>query len=130
MHDIRILRIGIEFNSAIRYTLDGSHSNNFASSASPGQCYCVDCIQHNDSSKQKNEKRFHCWAAVGYDLKLDITFYEVLENTNEKMSLQVYINQILELVVKPWLLEKQDFVLEEDGDRGHGKAKNCNIVRQ
>ena len=46
------------------------------------------------------------------------------------MSLQVYINQILEPVVKPWLLEKQDFVLEEDGDSGHGKAKNRNIVRK
>ena len=49
------------------------------------------------------------------------------ENTNGKMSLKVYINQILEPVVKPWLLEKQDFALEEDGDSGHCKA---NIVRQ
>ena len=46
------------------------------------------------------------------------------------MSLQVYINQILEPVVKPLLLEKQDFVLEEDSDSGYGKAKNRNIVRQ
>ena len=65
-----------------------------------------------------------------YYFKSDLTFYEVPENTNGKMSLQVYINQILEPVVKFWLLEKQDFVLEEDGDNGHGKAKNRNIVRQ
>ena len=45
------------------------------------------------------------------------------------MSLQVYIDQRLEPVVKPWLLEKQDFVLE-DGDSRNGKAKNCNIVRR
>ena len=32
------------------------------------------------------------------------------------MSLQVYINQILKPVVKPCLMEKQNFVLEEDGD--------------
>lgn len=44
------------------------------------------------------------------------------------MSLKVYRDQILEPVVKP-LLEGQDFVLEEDGDSGHGKAKNRNIVR-
>lgn len=43
------------------------------------------------------------------------------------MSLQEYIDQILEAVVKPWLLEKQDFVLEEYGDSGYGKA---NIVRR
>ena len=42
------------------------------------------------------------------------------------MSLQVYIDSILVLVIKPWLLEKQDFVLEEDDNSGHDKAKNCN----
>ncbi len=67
---------------------------------------------------------------MGYDFKLDLTFYKVPRNTNGKMSLQVFINQILEPVVKPCLLEKQNFVLEEDGDSGHGKAKNHNIVRQ
>ena len=96
----------------------------------PKERYCVDCIQHSDAPKSKDEKRFHCLAAVGYNFKSDITFYNVPGNTNGKMSLQVYINQILEPVVKPWLLEKQDFVLEEDGDSGHGKAKNCNIVRK
>ena len=45
------------------------------------------------------------------------------------MSLKVYRDQILEPVVKPWLLEGQDFVLEEDGDSGHGKAQNWNIIR-
>ena len=90
----------------------------------------MDCIQHSDVPKPKDEQRFHCWATVGYDFKSNITFYEIPENTNGKMSLQVYIDQILEPVVKPWLLEKQDFVLKEDGDSGHGKAKYCNIERQ
>lgn len=94
-----------------------------------GQCYCVDCIQHSNMSKSKDEKRFHCWAVVGYDFKLDLTYYKILGNTNGNMSLQVYINQILEPMIKPWLMEKQDFVLEEDGDSGHSKAKNRNIVR-
>ncbi len=44
------------------------------------------------------------------------------------MSPQVYINQILEPVIKQWLLKKQDFVLEEDVDSGHSKAKNRHIV--
>ena len=46
------------------------------------------------------------------------------------MSLQVYRDQILEPIIKPWLEEGQRFVLEEDGDSGHGKAKNKNIVRR
>ena len=44
------------------------------------------------------------------------------------MSSKVYRNQIIELVVKPWLLEGQDFVFKEDGDHGYGKAQNCNII--
>ena len=46
------------------------------------------------------------------------------------MSLLVYVNQILELVVKPWILQDHDFALEEDGDNGHGKAKKNNIVQK
>lgn len=67
---------------------------------------------------------------MGYDFKSDLTFHDVPGNTNGKMSPQMYVNQILEPVVKPWLLQKQDFILEEDGDSGHGIAKNRNIVRQ
>ena len=44
------------------------------------------------------------------------------------MSHEVYINQILEPVVKPWIQSGQDFVLEEDGDSDHGTGSN-NIVR-
>lgn len=32
-------------------------------------------------------------------------------------------------MVKHWFLEGQDFALEEDGESGHGKAQNRNIVR-
>lgn len=44
------------------------------------------------------------------------------------MSQQAYIDQILEPIVKPWIENKQDFVIEEDGDSGHGPGKS-NIVR-
>lgn len=54
---------------------------------------------------------------MGYNFKSDLIFYDVPGNTNGKMSLKVYRDQILELVAKPWLLEGQDFVLEKDGDR-------------
>ena len=40
----------------------------------------------------------------------------------------VYRDVILEPVVKPWIECGQHFVLEEDGDSGHGTGKN-NIVR-
>lgn len=46
------------------------------------------------------------------------------------MSLQMYIDQILEPVVKLWLFKKQNFILEEDGDSGYSKAKNHNTLRQ
>ena len=52
----------------------------------PGQRYCIDCIQHREKSKPKDEKRFQCWASAGYDFKFDLTFYEFPGNTNGKMS--------------------------------------------
>lgn len=45
------------------------------------------------------------------------------------MSHNVYINQILESVVKSWLEQERgfqgkNFVLEEDGDNEHGGTRN------
>lgn len=95
-----------------------------------GERYCQDCIQEANEPDAKDVKRRHCWAAVGHDFKSDISFYQVAGNTNGKMSQQAYIDQILEPIVKPWLNRGggHDFVLEEDGDSGHGLSKK-NIVR-
>lgn len=54
-------------------------------------------------------------------------FYDVPGNNNGKMSHEVYINSILEPVVKPWLDRGDDFVLEEDEDSGHGTGKGGRI---
>ena len=94
----------------------------------PGERYCPDCIQEEKEPEEKDKKCHHCWAAMGHDFKSDIHFYEVLGNTNGKMSQRVYIDQILQPVVKPWIEAHHDFVLEEDGDSGHGPGKS-NIVR-
>ena len=45
------------------------------------------------------------------------------------MSQRIYIDQILEPIVKPWLVSGQEFVLEEDGDSGHGPGRGNNIVK-
>ena len=96
----------------------------------PGERYCINCIQDKEepTDKAKDEKRFHCWAAAGYNFNSNIIFYNVPGNTNGKMSFQVYINQILEPGAEPWLLEGHDFALEEGGDSGYGKAKTCCIA--
>lgn len=96
----------------------------------PGTRYRWDCIQHRDPPAEKDQKRKHCWAAVGYNFKSDIYFYDVPSNSNGKMTHQVYIDSILEPVVKPWLERGDDFVLEEDGDSGHGTGKTRNIVKK
>ncbi len=69
----------------------------------------------------------HCGAAIGYNFKSPIYFYET-SSENDKLSHEVYINQILEPIVKLWIQSGQDFVLEEDGDSDHGPGAN-NIVR-
>ncbi len=65
---------------------------------------------------------------MGYNFKSELIFYEVPGNSNGKMSQRVYIDSILEAVVKRWLEAGEDFALEEDGDSGHGSGKS-NIVR-
>ena len=94
----------------------------------PGERYCQDCIQHAPEPDEADRKRQHCWAAAGWNFKSDIHFYEVPGNKNGKMSQHVYRDEILEKAVKPWLDANQSFVLEEDGDSGHGPSKK-NIVR-
>ena len=86
---------------------------------------CPDCVQEAPQPADKDMKRLHTWGAIGYDFKSNLMWYEVPTNKNGKMTLQVYRDEILEKEVKHW---KGDFILEEDGDLGHGTGKS-NIVR-
>lgn len=45
------------------------------------------------------------------------------------MTYKVYIDSILEPVVKPWIVESHNFLLEEDGDSDHCISKK-NLVRE
>jgi hypothetical protein len=56
-----------------------------------------------------------------------ITFYEVHTNSDGKLSQQVYRDVILQSIVKPWLDASQRFILEEDGDSGHGPGRQIII---
>lgn len=58
---------------------------------------------------------------MGWNFKSELIFYEVPTNTNGKMSQAVYVNKILEPVVKTWIERGDSFILEEDGESGHGK---------
>lgn len=79
----------------------------------PGERYCPDCIQKDKEPEEKDKKSHHCWGAVGHNFKSQISFYDIPGNTNGKMSQRVYIDQILEPIVKPWIDAHHDFVLEE-----------------
>jgi hypothetical protein len=95
----------------------------------PGERYCQNCIQSEPKQQDTDKKRIHAWGAIGYNFKSPLVFYNIPSNSNGKMTQQAYIDQILEPVVKPWIDAGHDFVLEEDGDSGHGppRAKG-NIV--
>lgn len=88
-----------------------------------GERFHTDCIQGNLNEKKavnKNTKRFHIWAAIGYGFKSELVFYEVLTSSNGKMTNTVYVEKILKGVVKQWIERGDDFILEEDRDTGHG----------
>lgn len=93
----------------------------------PWERHCPDCLLEKDIPAEKDQKRVHCWAAVGYDFKSSLTWYDS-GNSHGKMTQQCYRDSILEPVVGSWLREGQYFVLEEDNDSGHGTSKT-NIVR-
>jgi hypothetical protein len=95
----------------------------------PGERYCADCIQTNPPQKETDKEKVHAWAAVGYDFKSPLTVYNIATNTNGKMTQKDHIQQILEPIVLPWIERGDNFVLEEDGDSGHGPPKvTGNIV--
>ena len=96
----------------------------------PGQRYCFDCIQAEviDEPEEKDKNRHHCWAAAGHNFKSDMYFYDVPGHGQGKLSQQMYLDQILEPIVKPWIQMGQNFVLEEDGDAGgNGGGKSSRV---
>ncbi|KAI1292546.1 hypothetical protein F5Y03DRAFT_375618 [Xylaria venustula] len=94
--------------------------------------YCMPCIQYRQRPTE-NEDRQIClsaWAAIGWNFKSRLVWYTVDDSSNGAITLQAYRDQILEPVVKQWIDEGQDFILEEDGASGHGGNSTNNIVRQ
>lgn len=87
----------------------------------PGERYCPDCLYEGpDLRKIENEKfNAHFWAAVGYDFKSDLYEYRISLNNNGKMTATYYCDYILKKIVKLWLKEGQEFILEEDCDSAH-----------
>ncbi|KAF2622231.1 hypothetical protein BU25DRAFT_480778 [Macroventuria anomochaeta] len=95
----------------------------------PGERYCADYIQEQITrNDKKNWEAAHTWAAVGYNFKSDLTFYNTIGNKNGKLSLPVYRDQILEPMVLPWLKRGDNFILAEDNNSGHGGGSANNIV--
>ena len=76
---------------------------------------------------KKMKKKLHVWAAIGWNFKSGLVFYDVPGNSNGKMSHQAYLGNILEPIVKPWIQQVQKgqidpFVLEEDVIQGMEEA--------
>lgn len=121
-HDIR-------WSDECHFTI-GQQSGKIRIIRKPGERYCPDCIYHEPKkSDDEPVERYHVWAAVGWNFKSSLYFYHVPTNTNGKMSLQIYHDVILEGAIRPWLDAGEEFVLEEDGDSGHGTGRKSNIVK-
>ena len=93
-----------------------------------GTRYNIKNILEKQQPAAKDQRRLYAWAAIGFNFKSNLHFYDVPSNTNGKLTLQVYRDCILEPVVKSWLQVGYDFILEEDNDSGHGTGQN-NIVQ-
>ncbi|KAF1814001.1 hypothetical protein P152DRAFT_301152 [Eremomyces bilateralis CBS 781.70] len=96
-----------------------------------GERYCPKCVQRERDVKEDAKKKVHVWGAAGYDFKSDLTTYDVPSNTTGKMSQSVYIDSILDPIIKPWIQNGHDFIIEEDQVSGHGPTRSKgNIVKE
>ncbi|KAK5634081.1 hypothetical protein RRF57_009795 [Xylaria bambusicola] len=102
-----------------------------------GERYCIDCIHHRQRPTEAEDRQvcLSAWAAIGWNFKSQLVWYTVNDgngngNGNGAITLQAYRDQILEPVVKKWIDEGHDFILEENGASGHGGNSDNNIVRQ
>ncbi|KAI1313176.1 hypothetical protein F5Y03DRAFT_158484 [Xylaria venustula] len=96
-----------------------------------GERYNPDCIQFPQRPAETKDRQvcLSAWAAIGWNFKSQLVWYTV-DNSNGAITLQAYRDQILEPVVKRWIDEGHDFMLEEDGASGHGGNSANNIVVQ
>lgn len=85
----------------------------------------------------KDLHRINAWAAIGYNFKSDLVFYEgsTSPNTPGAISMSDYREKVLERAVKPWLNPSQggpqSFILEEDTDSwAHGSSSRVNLAQQ
>ncbi|KAH6881058.1 hypothetical protein B0T10DRAFT_540156 [Thelonectria olida] len=62
-------------------------------------------LQERREPDEKDLKRLNAWAAIGYNFKSDLIWYEVPTNRNGKMTQAVYREKNLEAVVKRWIEE-------------------------
>ena len=89
----------------------------------PEEKTCSDCVQITRYPKEKDKKRLHAWAVVGWGYKSKLYFYNN-NNSNGKMDQKTYI-KLLEAECANF---PAGMVLEEDNDSGHGPSPS-NIVR-
>jgi transposase len=96
----------------------------------PWERYCADCMVETKGGGEDSLRKLHCWAAVGHDFKSDLVWYDKPSESNGKLDLPAYRDNILEPVVGPWLRAGHNFVLAEDVDSGHSGRKGNNIVQK
>ena len=81
----------------------------------------------SESKENREMKRKYVWTIMNYNFKSNLTFYNVFDNNNNKMTISVYRNCILESIVKLWIMKiknnKTFFTLEEDDDSEHESRK-------
>ncbi|KAI1190099.1 hypothetical protein F5B17DRAFT_131464 [Nemania serpens] len=99
----------------------------------PGERYNTCCTHYRQRPNEDRQICLSAWAAIGWNFKSQLIWYSVDNNNNNNnraITLQAYRDQILETVVKKWIDEGHDFILEENGTSGHGGNSDSNIVRQ
>lgn len=98
----------------------------------PGERLCRDCFRLEGEPEDIDDRRVHGWATYSCNWKTEFFPYSTYHNGN--MTVQAYMNEILEPHVKPWVEAvaagtMRPFVLEEERDSAFGLGVNSPIRR-
>lgn len=101
------------YASVMRFILGTAHKPGFGLYASLGN-HTVPIVFRKIKNLRRKTKN-----PIIVGLQKNTISSLIYEVPNGKMCQRVYIDQIFEPIVRPWIDAHHDFVLEEDGDSGH-----------
>lgn len=121
LRDIRNQRIGTEYGSEVHFGY--GPQDKLTIIWKPSIHYCHDYIQKHNEPAEKDKNRYQYWAAVWHNSKPEIYSYEVPSDEWKHEPASTHWSDLW-AYFHAMDLGTSRFLLEKDGDLGHGPGKS------